>query len=112
VTLEQSHRALEAELGTEIDRRRWRTNLHLDLDAPPWAELGWEGRMLRLEGGVVLKLLHPCVRCVIPTRDPATHEKWPGLLKHLAATHDQVFGINARVVVAGRVAVNQRVEVS
>ena len=29
-----------------IDLRRFRTNLHLDIDAPAWAELGWEGAEL------------------------------------------------------------------
>lgn len=103
ITFQATHEALEAELGTEIDPRRWRTNLHLVADAPAWAELGWEGRTLGLEGGVVLRLLHPCVRCVIPTRDPDTQAKWPQLLKHLHGHHDTQFGINARVEVAGEI---------
>lgn len=101
ITTEASHRALEAELGTEIDLRRFRTNLHLVADAPAWAELELEGATLELEGGVVLRLLHPCVRCVIPTRDPDTAAKWPALLKHLHAEHGTRFGINARVEVPG-----------
>jgi uncharacterized protein YcbX len=59
---------------------------------------------------VRLKLLHPCERCAIPTRDPDTQVKWPGLLRHLNAEHQQVFGINARVVANGRVAVGEAVE--
>src|SRR3712207_8866333 len=42
--------------------------------------------------GVVLCFLHPCVRCAIPTRDPDTQAKWPGLLRHLDAEHGRVFG--------------------
>ncbi len=101
VTTQASHDALERELGRPIDPRRWRTNLHLDLDAAPWEELGWEGGTLELDGGVVLRLLHPCERCVIPTRDPDTQAKDPGLLKHLTAAHGMCFGINARVETGG-----------
>jgi uncharacterized protein YcbX len=103
VTLEPTRAALSEELGAPIDLRRFRTNLHLACDAEPWAELGWEGGRLRLPGGVELELLHPCERCAIPTRDPDTQAKWAELLRHLAAHHDQRFGINARVVVPGRV---------
>jgi MOSC domain-containing protein YiiM len=37
--------------------------------------------------------------------------KWPELLSHLHARHDQLFGINARVIVAGRIAVGEQVTV-
>jgi uncharacterized protein len=108
VTTEVSRRALEAEIGEPVDLRRFRTNLHLDLDAAPWEELdAWEGGVLELEGGVVLRLLHPCVRCAIPTRDPDSVAKWPGLLKHLNAQHATGFGINARVEVPGRIAAGE-----
>ena len=112
VTVGASLRALETELGVPIDGRRFRTNIHLELDAEPWAELGWEGRTLRIEGGVLLKFLHPCERCAIPTRDPDTQVKWPELLRHLVAHHSQCFGVNARVVIAGRIAVGQTVQVT
>ena len=58
-----------------------------------------------------LKLLHPCVRCVIPTIDPVTQRKSPHLMRHLAAAHDTTFGINARVVTGGRIGVGERVGV-
>jgi len=111
ITVEATRAALAEELGTEIDLRRFRPNLHLELAAPPWAEHGWEGATLRCGGGVVLRLLHPCVRCAIPTRDPSTQAKWPALLRHLAARHDTCFGINARVLQAGRVAIGEPVTV-
>ena len=94
VTFGASHREVERALGP-LDARRWRTNVHVEGDAPPFAEAGWEGRTLRV-GDAELELLHPCARCVIPTRDPATAEKMPELLKHLTAEHGMLFGINAR----------------
>jgi hypothetical protein len=111
VTLRSTLDALGEELGGPVDLRRFRTNLHLEVDAPAWSELDWKGRELEFEGGVRLKLLHPCERCAIPTRDPDTQVKWADLLRHLTAAHDQVFGINARVVTGGRVAAGEAVRV-
>jgi uncharacterized protein YcbX len=112
VTTDATLRALGDELTGPIDLRRFRPNLHLELAAPAWAELDWEGRELAFAGGVRLRLLHPCVRCAIPTRDPDTQVKWPQLLKHLNATHAQCFGINARVVTAGRIGAGEAVELA
>ncbi|HTE61468.1 MAG TPA: MOSC N-terminal beta barrel domain-containing protein [Solirubrobacteraceae bacterium] len=107
ITVEATRAALAGELGTALDLRRFRPNLHLELDAPAWAEEDWEGGTVRFSGGVVLRLLHPCVRCAIPTRDPDTQVKWPELLRVLDARHRTLFGINARVVHAGRIAAGE-----
>ena len=112
LTTEATLAALGEELGAAIDLRRLRPNLHLRLDAPAWAEPGWEGLEARFEGGVRLELLMPCERCAIPTRHPETQVKWPGLLSHLAAEHSQCFGIYARVVEGGRVAVGEAVRMA
>ena len=89
--------ALERELDRPIDPRRFRPNLHLRLDAPAFAEQSWIGRRLHV-GDAELELVEPCERCAIPTRDPDTTEKWPQLLRWLAAEHDTLFGIYARAV--------------
>jgi uncharacterized protein len=111
VTVAGSLAALAAELGTEVDARRFRTNLQLELDAEPWAELAWAGAEIELEGGVRLRIDHACERCAIPTRDPDTQEKWPQLLRHLAAEHGQDFGLLARVRVPGRVYAGESVRI-
>ncbi|MFL5844678.1 MAG: MOSC domain-containing protein [Solirubrobacteraceae bacterium] len=108
VTFGASHRAVEADLGEPLDARRWRTNIHVEADADAFAEGGWEGRTLRV-GDAELQLLHPCVRCVIPTRDPATADKKPELLRYLSAERATLFGINARPVGRARVAVGDAV---
>jgi uncharacterized protein YcbX len=48
VTTEASRRALEAALGRPVDLRRFRTNLHLELDAPAFAEERWQGGRLQV----------------------------------------------------------------
>jgi uncharacterized protein len=110
VTFEATLRALGDELHGPVDLRRFRPNLHLDLDAPAWGELDWEGAELAFAGGVRLRLLHPCERCAIPTRHPDTQMKWPGLLRYLHDAHEQNFGINARVVTGGRIEAGEAVE--
>ena len=111
VTTEASRRALEAALGRPVDLRRFRTNLHLDVDAPAFAEERWKGGRLHV-GPVTLDLLHPCARCVIPTRDPDGQGRWPALLRHLRRARAGLFGVNARVVVPGRVALGDRATVT
>jgi uncharacterized protein YcbX len=109
LTVEASRRALEEELGCPIDLRRFRPNIHVRLDAPPFAEERWAGRRLRV-GEAELELLHPCERCAIPTRDPDTQAKWPALLRWLAREHGTLFGINARAPRPATVRVGDPVE--
>ena len=110
VTTEASRRAVADALGRPVDVRRFRTNLHLELDAPAFAEHHWEGGRLQV-GEVTLDLLHPCARCVIPTRDPDDQSRWPELLRWLTRSNGALFGINARAVTGGRVRVGDQVTV-
>lgn len=95
VTTQATHDAVEAELGRGLDARRWRTNVRVALDADAFSEEAWEGRVLTI-GEATFDLLHPCVRCVIPTRDPDTQEKFAPLLRHLTREHGGILGMNAR----------------
>jgi uncharacterized protein YcbX len=110
VTTAASLAALEAEMGQPVDLRRFRTNVHLDLDADGFAELAWQGRRLRI-GGAELELLHPCVRCVIPTRHPDNQVKWAELLRHLVRRRGGIFGINARPLGPAELRVGDEVSV-
>jgi uncharacterized protein len=108
VTTRATHRAVEQGFGQPVDLRRFRTNLHLDLSAPAFAEAGWEGRRL-VVGEVVLQLLHPCRRCTIPTWQPDGRSRDPDLLRWFLQEAAGVFGINARVVRPGRLHVEDPV---
>jgi uncharacterized protein YcbX len=110
VTFAPTFDRLKEELATDIDLRRFRPNVHASLDADAFGEIGWEGRSLRI-GDAELELLHPCVRCVMVTRDPDTQEAWPQLLRHLHAHHHSIFGINARPRNEATIRVGDPVEV-
>jgi uncharacterized protein YcbX len=110
VTTQATLEAVAGTLGRDLDLRRFRTNIHVVLDDAAYAEESWEGRRLRV-GDVVLDLLHPCERCVIPTRDPDTQVKDPNILRWLTREHRGLFGINARATddSAGTVRVGDQV---
>jgi hypothetical protein len=112
ITVEASRARLEEELGAPVDVRRFRTNLHVDLDAEPFAESDWqEGALLRV-GGLELELAHPCDRCAIVIHDPEQHDDpWPRLLKHINAEHGTFFGFRATPRNQARIAVGDAVEV-
>jgi uncharacterized protein len=110
VTVEAGRRAIEEALGRPLDIRRFRPNLHVALDAEPFAEQGWTGRRLRA-GDVELEIVEPCDRCAVPTRDVDTQERWPELLKWIAAERDLFYGVRARAVVPGTVRAGDAVRV-
>ncbi len=111
ITTEASRRALEGEMGEQVQIARFRSNIHLALDAAPWEELSWMGSVLRFAGGATIRLTQICTRCVIPTRDPKTQEKWPKLFKSLNDRHDCSFGIYGRVTTGGRIEVGEAAEI-
>jgi uncharacterized protein YcbX len=109
VTVGATLDAVAAQLDRPLDLRRFRTNIHVELDAEAFAEEGWQGRRLRV-GATELQLLHPCERCVIPTRDPDTTAKDAQILRWLSRERAGLFGINARAGGDARIAVGDQVE--
>ncbi|HVH00434.1 MAG TPA: MOSC N-terminal beta barrel domain-containing protein [Miltoncostaeaceae bacterium] len=89
--------------GEEIDRRRFRANVILELDEPePFAEAGWIGRALALgDGGAVIEVVSPTERCAITTFDPDTLERDNRVLAGLARSRENLFGVYARVARPG-----------
>lgn len=105
-----SARAVSAAAGVDVPLDRWRANIVVD-GAPAWAEDGWS--VLRL-GDVELRLVKPCVRCVVTTTDQRLGRvAGPEPLATLARLrrsadprlHGVTFGMNAVVVREGVVAV-------
>lgn len=93
--------------GEDLDRRRFRANVILELDGEePFAEDAWVGAALELgAGGPVLEVISPTERCVMTTFDPDTVARDNRVLAGLARARDNLFGVYARVARPGWVEV-------
>jgi uncharacterized protein len=115
VTFESSRAALERELSAPVELTRFRPNVHLDVDAPPFFEEGWgEGTTVTI-GDVLLEIVGensgPCIRCAVPSWDPEGHERWPKLQQWLIERHENKFGLIMRASRSGVVRDGQSVSV-
>src|SRR3954466_3604307 len=84
----QTARQLGVETGMEVDKRRFRANVYLDLShLEPFAEDELIGRSLRLGSKVVVSIIQKDSRCMMITLDPDNAEKSPDILKTVAQKH-------------------------
>src|SRR5512147_1273460 len=69
----QTVRQLSDEVGTDLDKRRFRANLYLDLEPQPaFAEDKFVGRTLRIGPKTVVSVIDRDPRCKMITLDPNT----------------------------------------
>ncbi|HET6927381.1 MAG TPA: MOSC domain-containing protein [Hyphomicrobiaceae bacterium] len=103
-----SVRELERTVGRPVDPLRFRANLYLD-GLAPWAEFGWIDREIGL-GNSTLGVFARTTRCEATNVDPARGVRDMALPAHLQRTwgHGD-FGIYAKVIVGGEVAVGSPV---
>jgi len=107
----QSARQLGEEIGTPLDKRRFRANVYVDLtSAKGFAENQFVGRYLRIGPKVVVTILERDPRCVMITLDPDTGEKTPAILKKVAQAHDGMAGVYGAVLVEGMLRKGDSVE--
>ena len=97
-----SVRALGREIGTPLDRRRFRANFYMDWsDDQPYREDSMVGRTVQLGERVRLAVLERDPRCKMITLDPETGQADPAVLRHVARAHDSKAGVYAAVLVEG-----------
>ena len=105
--------ALGEWLGAELDSRRFRPNLVVELDDPEeFAEAQWPGRSLMIGDGAVLDVIAPTERCAVTTFDPDTLEREPAVLAALARERENFFGVYASVAAPGWIAVGDAIRLS
>ena len=98
----QSAQQLAEETGTQVDKRRFRANVYVDLAASKgFAENELVGRSVRIGPKVTIAILERDARCVIITLDPDTGEQAPAILKKVAQAHDGMAGVYGAVLVEG-----------
>ena len=108
----QSARQLAEETATQMDKRRFRANVYVDLtSAQGFAENDFVGRSLRIGPKAVVTILERDPRCMMITLDPDTGEKTPAILKKVAQAHDGMAGVYGAVIVEGMLHKGDSVEV-
>jgi uncharacterized protein YcbX len=108
----QSAQQLAEEVGTPVNKRRFRANVYVDLTcAEGFAENELVGRSVRIGSKVVITVLERDARCVMITLDPDTGEQAPAILKKVAQAHDGMAGVYGAVLVEGMLHKGDSVEV-
>ena len=69
-----SVREVERVAGKPLDPLRFRANIHID-GAQPWAEFGWLGKTLQVEGTPVFRVAERIQRCAAISVNPQTAER-------------------------------------
>ena len=100
----QTGRQLGDEIGTVLDKRRFRANIYLDLASTGgFAEDSYVGRTLRIGPKVVISVLERDPRCKMITIDPDTAQPNPQILRTVNQTHDNKAGVYGAVLVEGTI---------
>jgi MOSC domain-containing protein len=98
----QTGRQLGDEIGTILDKRRFRANIYMDLaSAGGFAEDAYVRRTLRIGPKVVVSVLERDPRCKMITIDPDTAQPNPKLLRKVNQAHDNKAGVYGAVLVEG-----------
>jgi uncharacterized protein YcbX len=107
----QSAKKLGEEAGVDVDKRRFRANVYVDLQsAKGFEENGFVGRSLRIGPKVVVSILERDPRCMMITLDPDTAEKTPAILKKVAQAHEGFAGVYGAILAEGMVHKGDSVE--
>jgi len=98
----QTVQQLGEELGTVVDRRRFRANIYVDLScAGGFGEDGLVGRALRIGSKGMVAVLERDQRCKMITLDPETGVSNPEFLRQVTEAHDGMAGVYGAVLAEG-----------
>jgi len=107
----QSAKKIGEETGVNVDKRRFRANVYVDLtNADGFAEDAFVGKTLRIGSKVVVSVLERDPRCMMITLDPDTAEKSPAILKAVAQAHEGMAGVYGAVLAEGMIRKGDSVE--
>jgi len=97
-------RQLGEELGTSLDKHRFRANIYLDLKSGKgFDEDTLVGRTLRVGTKTTIAVLERDPRCKMITLDPNTGEQNAGVMKQLARAHETKAGVYGAVLIEGTI---------
>jgi uncharacterized protein YcbX len=104
----QTVAALGKEVGTEVDRRRFRANIYVDL-AAAYAEDAFVGKKLRFGRKTMIAVLERDPRCKMITLDPDDGHATPEVLQTVAKAHEGRVGVYAAVLIEGTIRVDDEI---
>jgi uncharacterized protein YcbX len=100
----QMVRQLGEEIGVNLDKRRFRANIYLDL--APGSALGendFVGHTFQIGNKVVVAVTDRDPRCKMITLDPDTAQANPEVMRNVARAHDGKAGVYGAVLVDGTI---------
>ena len=98
----QTVRQLSKELGIDLDKRRFRANLYVELESGnAFGEDEFVGRTLRIGEKTAIAVVERDSRCKMITLDPDTAQPNPEVMRRLARDHEGQAGIYGAVLVEG-----------
>jgi uncharacterized protein len=98
----QTARQLSKELGIDVDKRRFRANLYVELESGNgFGEDEFVGRTLRVGARTQIAVIKRDSRCKMMTLDPDTGQPNPDLMRLLARDHEGMAGIYGVVLAEG-----------
>ncbi len=103
---------IEQELDKPIDKRRFRSNIYLNLTSDcGFAEDELVGRKLRLGSKAMIAILERDLRCKMISLDPDTGEHNPEVLRKVAQAHEAFAGVYCAVLVEGILSIGDSIEI-
>ena len=100
----QTAQQLGEEIGSDVDKRRFRANIYVDLEsAGGFGEDSFVGQSLRIGSKAIISVLERDPRCKMIMLDPDTSESSPEVLGKLAKAHNGMAGVYGAVLVEGMV---------
>ena len=97
-------RQLGEELGSSLDKRRFRANIYLDLKSGRgFDEDLLVGRTLRVGAKTTIAVMDRDPRCKMITLDPDTGKQDPKIMKQLASAHETKAGVYGAVLIEGTI---------
>jgi uncharacterized protein YcbX len=100
----QTVRQLSNEVGINVDKRQFRANVYIELEADdPFGEDKFVGRTLRIGAKAAIAVVQRDSRCKMITLDPDTAQANPDLMTKVARGHEGKTGIYGVVLVEGAI---------
>jgi uncharacterized protein len=109
----QTLSTLSQEIGVPLDKRRFRSNIYLNLaDETGFGEDQLVRKTLRIGAKAEVAVVGRDPRCKMITLDPDTAEQNPEIMRQVARLHDGNAGVYAAVVVEGTIRPGDQIVVS